>query len=113
MMNNSKESVDDVVVNGLIKATADTDYIHPGELDEIEENEMRDLSEFFPTRFDEKRGCHVYYDNRLAREARVYHVINESRNMPCHCGSGRKYKKCCLWRDRREESNKTGDSHGK
>jgi hypothetical protein len=27
--------------------------------------------------------------------------MNESRNEPCHCGSGRKYKKCCLWKDKK------------
>jgi hypothetical protein len=27
--------------------------------------------------------------------------MNESRNEPCHCGSGRKYKNCCLWKDKK------------
>jgi hypothetical protein len=26
------------------------------------------------------------------------------RNEPCHCGSGRKYKQCCLEKDEREAS---------
>ena len=26
-----------------------------------------------------------------------------SRNAPCHCGSGRKYKKCCLDKDQARE----------
>jgi len=25
------------------------------------------------------------------------------RNDPCHCGSGKKYKKCCLWADQHPE----------
>ena len=29
-------------------------------------------------------------------------MFNLSRNAPCHCGSGRKYKKCCLARDEAE-----------
>jgi len=27
--------------------------------------------------------------------------MNLSRNQPCHCGSGRKYKNCCLWKDKK------------
>ena len=27
------------------------------------------------------------------------------RNQPCHCGSGRKYKKCCLNKDQNERRN--------
>jgi hypothetical protein len=27
------------------------------------------------------------------------------RNAPCPCGSGRKYKKCCLERDKRESEH--------
>lgn len=27
--------------------------------------------------------------------------MNVSRNEPCHCGSGKKYKKCCLWKDKK------------
>src|SRR5438067_13482647 len=43
----------------------------------------------------------------------LWHVMNNpGRNDPCHCGSGKKYKKCCLPREqptrtsnpRREES---------
>lgn len=33
---------------------------------------------------------------------------NLGRNQPCHCGSGKKYKKCCLRKDedtRREEQD--------
>ncbi|MCP4418401.1 MAG: SEC-C domain-containing protein [Chloroflexi bacterium] len=29
------------------------------------------------------------------------------RNAPCHCGSGKKYKKCCLRKDRAAQSQKT------
>lgn len=27
--------------------------------------------------------------------------MNVTRNKPCHCGSGKKYKKCCLWQDKK------------
>jgi len=83
---------DDAVNDDYTDATSD---------DEVEGGEWRDLSEFFPVRYDKERGCHIYYDNQLAREKRVKHVMNESRNMPCHCGSDRKYKKCCLAKDKR------------
>jgi len=39
--------------------------------------------------------------------------MNESRNEPCHCGSGRKYKKCCLWKDKKaaaEENRQSADA---
>ncbi len=29
--------------------------------------------------------------------------MNIGRNDPCHCGSGKKYKKCCLAKDEEEE----------
>jgi len=30
------------------------------------------------------------------------------RNEQCHCGSGKKYKRCCLERDERERRKKNG-----
>ncbi|MFW5700412.1 MAG: SEC-C metal-binding domain-containing protein [Cyclobacteriaceae bacterium] len=33
-----------------------------------------------------------------------------SRNAPCHCGSGKKYKKCCLGKEKTGE-NKTKNMH--
>lgn len=32
-------------------------------------------------------------------------MINLGRNEPCHCGSGKKYKKCCLEKDRQQQRN--------
>ena len=29
-------------------------------------------------------------------------VVRPGRNEPCHCGSGRKYKQCCLDKDESE-----------
>ena len=36
------------------------------------------------------------YDNCLPSEPYVRDVPKIGRNDPCPCGSGRKYKKCCL-----------------
>lgn len=36
--------------------------------------------------------------------------MNIGRNEPCHCGSGKKYKKCCLARDEEAERAKTSSS---
>lgn len=30
--------------------------------------------------------------------------VRPGRNEPCHCGSGRKYKQCCLEKDEKEAS---------
>ena len=35
-----------------------------------------------------------------------YIVVNIGRNDPCHCGSGKKYKKCHLEKDERKDSKK-------
>lgn len=32
-------------------------------------------------------------------------MINLGRNEPCRCGSGKKYKKCCLEKDRQQQRN--------
>lgn len=32
-------------------------------------------------------------------------MTNIGRNEPCHCGSGKKYKKCCLEKDREQQRN--------
>jgi len=36
---------------------------------------------------------------RLAALMAPKEVPQRGRNEPCHCGSGRKYKKCCLEKD--------------
>ncbi|WP_249435756.1 SEC-C metal-binding domain-containing protein [Paenibacillus sp. Marseille-Q4541] len=32
-------------------------------------------------------------------------MTNIGRNEPCHCGSGKKYKKCCLEKDKEQQRN--------
>ena len=34
------------------------------------------------------------------------------RNEPCHCGSGKKYKKCCLSKDKESRQDKKGEEPG-
>src|SRR5215831_8097365 len=31
------------------------------------------------------------------------HMVKPGRNDPCHCGSGKKYKRCCLEKDEAAE----------
>lgn len=38
--------------------------------------------------------------------------MNISRNEPCHCGSGKKYKKCCLWKDKKAAAEERAESAG-
>lgn len=41
--------------------------------------------------------------------------MNVSRNEPCHCGSGKKYKNCCLWKDKKaatEADRQTSEERG-
>ena len=35
--------------------------------------------------------------------------MNAGRNDPCPCGSGKKYKKCCLAKDQEESSRRTAE----
>jgi len=33
--------------------------------------------------------------------------ISKMSNQPCYCGSGKKFKKCCYWRELKEKQNPT------
>lgn len=35
-------------------------------------------------------------------------ALKPSRNEPCHCGSGKKYKNCCFKKDQSGNSSKMG-----
>ena len=39
-------------------------------------------------------------------------MAKPGRNDPCHCGSGAKYKKCCLARDEAAEREGLAEAHG-
>lgn len=59
-------------------------YIHAGARQQLHE-----LS-----RFVRERGQWYYVDGRFPRQQATARA--PGRNDPCPCGSGRKYKKCCL-----------------
>jgi len=48
------------------------------------------------SRFVFENGCWFYVDGELI-ESTPAGPGKTGRNAPCPCGSGRKYKKCCLW----------------
>lgn len=63
-------------------------------------NEERLEIENTMERLDDPEG----YDKRISEMAELYsgktkHKSKLGRNDPCHCGSGTKYKKCCLTKD--------------
>lgn len=58
-----------------MRSTAPTEYIP----DEVEEREYR--------------GPYPNYEHRTHKGSRVK---NKYRNMTCPCGSGKKFKKCCI-----------------
>lgn len=47
------------------------------------------------SRFVFENGCWSYVDGEL-RESGALMSAKTGRNAPCPCGSGKKYKKCCL-----------------
>ena len=51
------------------------------------------------TRMRENNGLTPRELSRIEKERRVQRV-NIGRNDPCYCGSGKKYKKCCLEKDK-------------
>lgn len=56
--------------------------------------EMR--REFFSAETQEKLNQHM--DDRLKElpDERLVRRVKVGRNSPCPCGSGRKFKKCCI-----------------
>lgn len=50
-------------------------------------------------RFTFPYEAHEFFEPTPAETARVATAARAGRNDPCPCGSGRKYKKCCLARD--------------
>lgn len=60
--------------------------------DFVQEGECRQLHEV--SRFVREQGVWYYLDGRFPRQRKTAPAAG--RNDPCPCGSGRKYKKCCL-----------------
>jgi preprotein translocase subunit SecA len=51
----------------------------------------------FPSFLDEEEGVDDYQDEeRLAPPDTIVRDARIGRNDPCPCGSGKKFKKCCL-----------------
>lgn len=80
--------------SGIIEQT---EFISESKAYEIIEKFMQDL-DIFKNRHEElKKETQPYilkkFKNRFIPTRKL------GRNEPCHCGSGRKYKKCCLERD--------------
>ena len=46
--------------------------------------------------FKKIKGDWFFFDGRIVRNNYVNEMKNVGRNDPCPCGSGKKYKKCCL-----------------
>lgn len=44
-----------------------------------------------------KPSEYVGWKGRIMRVAPVVSLPKVGRNDPCPCGSGRKFKKCCVW----------------
>jgi uncharacterized protein YecA (UPF0149 family) len=43
--------------------------------------------------YDEETHHHHHHHHTITNDHKI------GRNDPCHCGSGKKYKKCCLQED--------------
>lgn len=62
-----------------------------------QENEMTDHHEL--ALFRKESGQWTFVDGRLLRQPFRREQPKIGRNDPCHCGSGKKYKKCCGQKD--------------
>lgn len=52
------------------------------------------------------RAERVRYTRAMAAEIKA----RPGRNEPCHCGSGRKYKQCCLAKDEAADAKKRAEA---
>lgn len=43
-----------------------------------------------------------------SKNKKAFHNLSQNKkvNMMCYCGSEKKYKKCCYWRELREEEER-------
>jgi len=83
------------------------DRIHTGhyyrtkEIDQLKEAIFLNLEHFEEVLGKEREQAPVLSSPRLIKREKV------GRNDPCPCGSGKKYKKCCLNKDEARKSEKT------
>ena len=54
--------------------------------------------------FDEEKRAELYKEEKTSHTYRK--TIKVGRNDPCPCGSGKKYKQCCMKKDQEEERKK-------
>ena len=47
------------------------------------------------SRFVKKDGKWFYLDGKVKSVGQVGHQVNQGKNAPCPCGSGKKFKRCC------------------
>ncbi|WP_031434211.1 YchJ family protein [Methylomarinum vadi] len=55
-----------------------------------EEYAMHEIS-----RFVKKEGKWLYLDGMVKSVGKVSQQVNQGKNAPCPCGSGKKFKRCC------------------
>ena len=49
-----------------------------------------------PVHYHDGVPCHHHHHHEPKVQPKVNPHSRLGRNDPCHCGSGKKYKKCCL-----------------
>lgn len=76
-------------------------YYRTKEIDELKEAIFLNLEHFEEVLGKEREQTPVLSSPRLIKREKV------GRNDPCPCGSGKKYKKCCLNKDEARRSEKT------
>jgi len=82
------------------KFAAEFNKAHPESLAFIEQNKNRvRMFGREPTMEALKSKLRCAYDVAVKHDLkRIVQVLDIKRNDPCPCGSGRKFKKCCLWK---------------
>lgn len=66
------------------------------EMTEVQEEQLRSLSEAKAASIEDIVGSKEMPTFRFTRPRPVVRDYHINRNDPCPCGSGLKYKKCCL-----------------
>ena len=67
---------------------------------------LYELEEWEPI-FDEEKRAALYKEEKASHTYRK--TIKVGRNDPCPCGSGKKYKQCCMKKDQEEERKRLAE----
>ena len=92
----SKETVEwqrlviEMVKKGGIKDTKGVVEFKAFYLLDGEEHVMSEIS-----RFTKQAGRWFYLDGKVQSISKANQQINQGKNAPCSCGSGKKFKRCC------------------